>query len=381
MPVEENRSRLEAETILNEMRRLSAKPHMSADERKKFDELEAQHAIVSGAYDRSKRALLAKREDKIGIRRPPFDDREARANFRNYLVTGESRNMIMSGTDGSYLVPASIWPTFIVMLKGYDQIFDPSVVTWLETDTGAPMPVPMLDDTAISATKVDENNISITTANIVFDQLALGRCPTWRSGWVAVPIQLVQDSAYPLETMLNKVFAPRIARAVGADLMATVITAAAVGVTTASGQVSTVIGDDLYSLLGSVNEAYAESPTSGWMMRFATLIAIYKLKDSYGRYIFKPERDANGRPLLLERPVYLCPSVDAIGAGNKPILFGDLSRIAIHAVRDSYGVIVAKERLADYYQFAYQSFLRANYGLLRQSGSDSPIKYLQNASS
>jgi len=37
-------------------------------------------------------------------------------------------------------------------------------------------------------------------------------------------------------------------------------------------------------------------------------------------------QDAQGRRYLLEHPVYICPSLDDIGAGNKPICFGNVQR-------------------------------------------------------
>ncbi len=387
MPVKNTESRLEAETILNEMRRLAAKPRMTTEERKKFDELEAQHAIVSGAYNRSRRALLAKRLDESNIPRSPFDDAEAMAKYRGYLLTGKSENIRM-GTDGTYIVPSKIWPTFASMLKGADEVFNPDVVTWLETETGGEIPVPMLDDTAINAQKIDENNITPTYSDVVFDQLHLGRAPSWRSGWVAVPRQLAQDSAYPLDFLLNEVFAARIARGVGPDLVSTIITAAASGgtATGSSGNTggaetgATSIGtDDLETLFGSVDQAYSSSPKAGWLMRLATYVKLLSVKDKQGRPVIRPERDEQGRYLLLTRPVYFSPSVPALATGNKSVLFGDLSKVVVRAVKDGYSVLRSQERLAEFLQFGYQSFLRINYGLLRQSGSDSPIKYLQNA--
>ncbi len=378
---------LEADKILNELRRLAAKPRLSTEEKKQFDALEHQHAVVSGAYSRSQLARLVEMEDKAGIPRRPVDDVEAMVNYRNYLLSGKPRNMIMSATSGGYLVPTKIWPTFVAMLKAADQIFDPSVVTWLEL-SGDPVNIPMLDDTAIVAQKIDENNITPTYSDITFDEVAFGRAATWRSGWVAAPRQLAADSAYPLDFVLNQVFAARIARGAGAALVSTIITGAesagtAVGSAGNTGGTETganSIGtDDLATLFGSVDQAYSSSPNAGWMMQLSTFVKLLTIKDKQGRPVLRPEKNADGRYLILTKPVYFCPSVPAVSTGNKSVLFGDLSRIAIRADKDSYSVLRSEERLSEYLQFGYQAYLRLDSALLRQSGSDSPIKYLQNA--
>ncbi len=389
-------SLLERTSLHSEMKALvdkaeSAGRVMTAAEGARFNEI----AAAIGRLDNNTitaRAKVADYADRFDIPRTPFDDNEARAYFLSFLRTGKIHNSIRaaqttgSTAGGGALIPQLFFRTLTAIMRQYDRLFDPDVVQVVETDTGAPLPFPEIDDVSNAAAIVAENVISTKGPDLTFAQVQMPQCPTWRSGWFTIPRQLLQDSAFPIENLVIEAAGKRFARGIGASVVSTLQSSALTGSTTTSGQTTTVIVDDLYNLMGSVNPAYLVSPKCGWAMSFSTLIALLKVKDTTGRPILPVVHDDKGNILLLEKPVYICPSMPSPAAGATPIAFGDFSRLILRFVKDSGAMIRATEfpGIAENYCVAFQGYLRAEAAMLldtNQSPADSPIKLLANATS
>jgi len=390
-------SQLQKNQLLAEARQILNKKPFTREDSARFDRL-MELAAAEDNNEALNRARLAKQMDESNIPRTPFDDNEARASFRKYVRTGVMDNSIRgamttdSGSGGA-IIPQLFFNELTSILKQYDRLFDPDVVTIVRPTSGAPMGFPLLDDVSQSATIIADNIVSVETTPLVFAQLAFTQCPTWRSGWITMPNQLLQDSGIPIENMLVKALGVRIARGAGANIVSTLLSAALVGATAAGSATNTggtetggtTVGtDDLYSLVSSVDPAYTTSPQCGWAMSFQTLLSLLKTKDKQGRPIIPAVHNDAGDFLLLEKPVFLCPSMPAIGANSIPIAFGDFSRLVVRFVKDSQTLIRAVEAhgCADNYATGFQGYLRAQAGLAldsAQSPADSPIKLLKNA--
>jgi HK97 family phage major capsid protein len=262
-------------------------------------------------------------------------------------------------------------------------------VLFIESDNAGPMPFPMIDDTGVVASIVAEGQQS-STADLTVGNTTLPIAPTWRSHLVKASVELLQDSGYPLEEVLQGSFALRMARGIGSANVATLLSLAALGATAvgASGNDGgaetggTSVGtDDLEGLIASVDEAYLLSPKCRWLMTAATLKYILQIKDKMGRPVFYRERNVAGEVLLLGYPVAISPSMPALGLSNKPILFGDLGRFLVRVAKNATRLVINQERFIMSGQLGYELFLRSNATLaLSSAASDSPVKYLQNAS-
>jgi HK97 family phage major capsid protein len=113
-------------------------------------------------------------------------------------------------------------------------------------------------------------------------------------------------------------------------------------------------------------------------MNITTLTALRKLKASTGgSYLLPIGRDASGRWTLFDFPVFVSPSMASIGASNKPIAFGDLSRFIRRQVRNSLNVKMYNERYATSGQVAWEAFLRTDGRLAKAANSPLPIRLLQ----
>jgi HK97 family phage major capsid protein len=295
-------------------------------------------AVKSGAQadTRSREELQAAAKRVVDETAPYAKPTEV----RSYLLTGkgikESRTYtgMNLGTDsaGGFFVPQDMSTKVWTALKQQDRLFDPEVVSFYETDHGNALTVPMTDDTGVSAVIVAENAMSAESEIGTIDRVSLGKVPTWRSKKLIASLELIQDSAFPIEDLISANAARRFSRGIGAANVATLIAGSSSGATSqAAGAVSYV---DLMNLLGSVDPSYLASPKCFFAMQFSTLIALYSLKDSTGRPIFKPQTDSNGNFLLLTKPVAITPSMDALTVvTGKPIALGDFSRFLVRTVK------------------------------------------------
>jgi HK97 family phage major capsid protein len=304
--------------------------------------------------------------------REGFTDDQRKLFLRNERVEPNDTRAQAVGTDsaGGFLTPASFAAQFTVSLKQHDELFE--AATLVETDRGTACNFPVDDDSSVS-TIVAENAQSLTTSPVVFDQVAFGRCPMWRSGHIISSIELAQDSAFPLEAMLAQNFGRRFARGLGAAFITQLLTDATVGVTSASP--TAVTGDEILDLIASVDAAYTLG--GSFLMSTATLIVLRKLKGSTsGDYLLPFGRDGAGRKTLFDFPIYESPSMPSIASTAKAIAFGDVSRFIRRQVRNSLLVKTYTERYADRGQVAYEGFLRVDGKLAKSANMPVPIRVL-----
>jgi HK97 family phage major capsid protein len=379
--------------LQKECEAITAKP-LTAESRKRFDlNLSKLSLLRSGQLSdevRLQQADELAREfgfEKINRSEEVRSQREQNQELRSYLREGrEARTYsgmsVATDNAGGFFVPAGYFRDRIFnSLKAADRLFDPSVVTFFESNDGNVLSVPMEDDTETSAAIISENQQSTEGEILTVDRLQLAKAPTWRSKQIVWSMELLQDSAFPAEDVIASVLVSRFQRGIGASNVSTLLTAATSGATSAVGAIVSI--DDLLNLMGSVNPSYLASPKCFWLMNFATLISILKLKDSSGRYQIHPRTDANGNILIYEKPVALCPSMPSIAVNQKSVAIGDMSRFFVRTVKNSLKLMKYSETpgLVDNGLFAFEGFMRSNSGLLVPSGADSPIKYLTQAAS
>ena len=105
---------------------------------------------------------------------------------------------------------------------------------------------------------------------------------------------------------------------------------AEVGVTTAD-----LTYENVVKLYFSVKPEYRKNAV--WLMNDETAYYLRTLKDEGGNYIWNHANDT-----ILGKRVCICNDMPSIGAGNKPIAFGDFSYYWI-IIRDEVTVKILKE--------------------------------------
>lgn len=97
--------------------------------------------------------------------------------------------------------------------------------------------------------------------------------------------------------------------------------------------------DDCIDLFFSVKPEYRKEGV--WLMNDNTALALRKLKDADGNYLWNPANDG-----ILGKRVFICNDLPDIAPGKKPVLFGDMSYywiidrspVGIKPLRELYAV-------------------------------------------
>lgn len=253
------------------------------------------------------------------------------------------RNAMSTTTpaEGGYTVPAEVASMVIEKLKEYGGMRQ--VAEILTTDAGSSLSFPTNDGTGEVGEIVGENT-GAATGETTFGTVLLNVFK-YSSKKIALPIELIQDSAIDVVAFVVARLAERIARiqnthfttGAGTTLPDGVIPKATTGKTGTTGQTLTVIYDDLVDLKHSLNRAYRRN--ARFMLNDLSVAVVSKIKDTSGRPIWTPgdgEGLATGTPdALLGYPVVTNDDVAVMAANAKSIAFGDFSKYKIRDVRNS----------------------------------------------
>ncbi len=342
---------------------------------------------------------------RLGVAQMPQDQR---AVLERYRATGEMRDM-GTGGEGAYpgattgfLVPLGYVQNIIEALKYFGPLLDGDVTDLMETSTGQLLPYPTENDVNIMGERVGEGQ-QVSAQDVSLSQIMFS---AWKysTKMVKVSIELLQDSAFDLETWLIRVLAIRLGRILVNDFTLGTGTTMPQGIlphVLANGNLVSAIGsslndgtsagantigtDDLTNLIHSVDPLYR--PNGSFMCHDSTLKALLKVKDKFGR----PILDANLQDAPLNRflgyPIRINNSMPTLQTqASSPqvtvnsVIFGDLKRFIVRRVRDM-SLLVLRERFADYAQVAYIGFARYDsnvaYAATATSGSY-PFALLQH---
>jgi HK97 family phage major capsid protein len=165
--------------------------------------------------------------------------------------------------------------------------------------------------------------------------------------YVDVSNQLLEDSAFQMESELAADFGEEFGRLEGASFIAGTGTGQPKGLLTEtlaevnSGAAAAITSDGLIDLFHSLPTAYAQNAT--WIMNRSTISAVRKLKDSSGRYLWVEPMSEGNAANILGRPVLECPDMPDVAAGAEAVVFGDFNagfrifdRVNLSVLRDPY---------------------------------------------
>jgi HK97 family phage major capsid protein len=262
-----------------------------------------------------------------------FRGRDMSSASQNVLSDAEVRALSFgTNTAGGYTVPTGFIDNLVIAQKSWGQFLN--VCDYLDTDQGNPMQYPLSNDTAqggeISA---EAGAIAVTGMDPVFSQVTLTP-DKWDSGVVKVSYELLQDSAFNIDSLLEKFFAVRMARKLNnlvtlgsatGNIQGLVGTAPSDSIAPPSGATSAaptaVSLADLNALFYSIDAAYR---TNGvWIFNSATMQLLSGIQDTLGRPILQ-ESFSNADVVTLKgRPIVINEDMPNVAALAKAIAFGD----------------------------------------------------------
>jgi HK97 family phage major capsid protein len=285
----------------------------------------------------------------------------------------------LTGVSGGFVVPADFVASVEVAMKEYSGVLKAGP-TIINTSTGADLAYPTVNDTANEGEQVEENS-TVSDRDVTGFGTVTFKSFLFSSRQLLVPIQLIQDAAINVESLLSGMMAERLGRIVnkrytsgnGANQPQGIVNASVLGATAASA--SAITADELIDLQHSVDPAYR----NGAKFKFSdgTFKAIRKLKDGDGRPIWMPSMTSSiaaGAPgTLLGDPYVINVNMDGIAAGKRSVLYGQMSKYYVRNVRNMV-VVRLSERYAEKFQIGYFGFMRCD-GRIIDAGSN-PIRHL-----
>ncbi|MFN3819941.1 phage major capsid protein [Blastomonas sp.] len=262
---------------------------------------------------------------------------------RQLLRRGYVENRVQTaGSDaaGGFTVPTTLANFIVQTMKDWGPMYDPGITTELITSSGNAFDIPTNDDTGnTAALKAEGDDLTDdNSGDLVFGEKNLNAY-VYATPWLKISFELLQDSAFNLEQFVGAALGKRLGRianqrltiGTGTSQPNGIVTAATLGTTAAA--VAAIASDELITFQHTVNAAYRRSPRAGWQFADTTLAAIRKLKDGQGNYLWQMGDIRVGAPdLLLGKQYWVNDDVPAMAAGNRSVLFGDMSAYIVRKV-------------------------------------------------
>ena len=255
-----------------------------------------------------------------------------RQALRDHYVKEEVRAQgTIPNSSGGYLIPTTLASRIIEVMKAYGGIRQYATV--MNTTAGETINWPTNDDTGNEGELVAEH-AQVDETELEFGQKDLGAYK-YSSKVIRVSIELLQDSAFALDSFITRAFGIRLGR-ITAKHYATgtgnkqpqgLLPAAEVGHIASSP--SDIGYRDLLRLKHSVDPAYRNMGGCRWVFNDSVLLQFKEMLDENGRPLWKPSM-ADGTPALLDGDPYVidqgCPDP---AADSIPMAYGDLSEFII----------------------------------------------------
>lgn len=287
----------------------------------------------------------------------PEDGIDALAAVALYMRNGTNvtpeqafaiRNAMSTTTsaEGGYTVPSEIAAMVIDALKAFGGMREVSQI--INTAGGNSLNFPTSDGTSEVGVIVAEN-AAASTGEITFGTVAVNPYK-YSSNKIAIPWELIQDSAIDVVSFVTNRLATRLARITnthyttgdGSSKPYGVMARAATGKTGATGTATSITYDDIVDLIHSVNRAYRTNGAR-FMLADSSVAIIRKLKDTTGRPIWVPgdmEGITGGTPSTIAGHAYTVnDDVAAMAANAKSVAFGDFSQFVIRDVSNSTSIL------------------------------------------
>lgn len=358
---------------------------MTTEEKSKFEAIEADARGLKQEIEIIERNAEMKKElaSAQGEARAAAPKANASEAFGKYLrhgfaaLTAEERSMIqkrgtatqVAGTDnlGGYLVPQEFSNELDMASEFTGEV--ERLAKKLNTAGGGLLDYPTLNDTATDANLISEA-ASVTVQDMTFGNKQLSAYNY--SSLVKVSQQLLQDSAFDLNSFLVEAMGERIARATnaafttgtGSSQPQGIITGSVAGKTAASA--TAITADEILDLIYSIDSSYRNKASFGLMAHDNVISAIRALGlgSSNDFPVFVPSM-AQGEPdRIFGVPVYVNNDMESsIATGKKTLLAADFSKFV---VRNAGGIQMLRlnERFADELEVGFVSWKRSDSAVL-----------------
>lgn len=239
------------------------------------------------------------------------------------------------GQKGGYTAPREFNTTLLERLKDFGGVRE--LATIMSTSNGNPIDWPTVDETNEEGEIVAESQ-SAADSDINFGTVSIG-AHKYSSKVIAVPIELLQDTAINLEGYIATALATRIARinnrhftnGTGVNQPYGLVSKAATGKTTAVDDA--IAFEEIIDLEHSIDPAYRRASGVGFMFHDNTLKVLKKMKDGDDRPLWLPGLGVKEPDTFLGYRYAINQHMDsALTPAARSMVFGDFSKYIIRDV-------------------------------------------------
>jgi HK97 family phage major capsid protein len=347
---------------------------ITAEARTAFDKTVAEIALVSADIARMQQVVKIDEEQRTVVARPAIvvdEDKsvtEKRA-FRNYLLKGETRDLLTTNT-GAAVIPQAFYGTLLEAKKSWGGITN--LVKTIQTENGAPMKVSLANDTGsllvpiLEAVTVTEQDPTLSSVLLNSEELTTNA--------ITLSIAMLQDSAFDVDGWIKAEFGKRYFRGLASLVtngstsgnIQSVTTGYTASNTVTTGTVATVKYADLVALFAAVDPAFTDSST--FTMNSNTRSVLMQIVDTLGRPIFLPAVASGAPDTLFGRPVVLNQFLPNVATGNVAIQFGSYSDgYLLRNVDPGLSVVRLNERYMDKLEIGFLGYARSG-GIVTNPG-------------
>jgi HK97 family phage major capsid protein len=369
---------------------------MTSEEKTKFEAIEADARSFKQEIDIIERNAEMKKElaANEGEARSAAPKATASSAFSKYLRHGmgslnaQERSLMekrgtstqIVGTDslGGFLVPQEFSNELDVATLFTGEV--ERLAKKLNTASGGLLDYPTVDDTATDAILTSEGG-AVTTADMTFANKQLSAYNY--SSLVKVSAQLLQDSAFDLNSFLVEAMGERIARATNAAFTTGdasskpqgIVVGSSLGNTAANA--ASIVADDVLDLIYSVDASYRNKPSFGLMAHDNIISAIRALGvgSSNDYPIWQPGMAVGQPDRIFGVPVYVNNDMQSsIATATKTMIAADFSK---YVVRNAGGVqfLRLNERFMNELEVGFIAYKRADGAVLNSAA----VKHLIQA--
>jgi HK97 family phage major capsid protein len=244
----------------------------------------------------------------------------------------------------------------------------------IRTATGNALPWPKVDDTSNTGVLLAEATTFGTSVDPTFSAVTFNAYK-YSSKPVFVSYEILRDSAFNLSSLIADMLGERLGRIEGSETTTAngsakpngIVNAAGTGVTSASATAFTA--DELIDLVHSLDPAYRNGPSVGFMFHDTALKYLRKFKDANGQYLWQPGMSANEPDTVYGYPYTVNQAMEPLVSNvpvtaKKHVLFGDFSKFVIRDVATPRFRRL-DERYADTDQVAFIAFKELDSDTIR----------------
>lgn len=251
------------------------------------------------------------------------------------------------------------------------------IATPIRTTTAATYPMPTDNETSKTGAYTDENTAVTTTEGVTINVVNFGAYKATTNA-ILVPYEAFRDSAIDLNGYLSSKLGERLGRFINTEATTGsvkckgIVTTATAGVTTASS--SAIAMDEVLALVHQIDPAYRDMPGTGFMFNDAILLALRKLKDGEGRYLWSAGTTASEPDRLWGKPYYINNDMAGTMATTAiTMLFGHLPHYHLRTVSE-IRLTMSDQRYWESDQTAFAAYMYFD-GNLVDAGTH-PVKKL-----